>query len=345
MLLKLNNETFDFFNKTSVDLRYNTIASTFQFSAFFDPDNDQHRRLFRPLTFPTVQIKEGRKTLLTGFAVNNTFSVTSKLQLAQFTGYSTPGILEDVNVPVDQYPIEYSGLNLVQLTQKLIGPFNLTLIVDQVAQEEAEKVIEQINIEPGKKIKDFISEIAAQRNLIFTHDPFGRIRLTKTLASEAPSVFYVEGMPGTKFQLQTRGQAMHSPYTVQKQTDISSDNAGEETLDNPFVGQFRPRVKIQNTGNDVDTVQAVQNAVANELRNIVLTITMDRWLWIRNNRTRIVEPNAVISVDLPNLFLKRRTRFFVERAVLSGDERQQQAVLTCVLPEVYNGQDPRNIFV
>ena len=44
------------------------------------------------------------------------------------------------------------------------------------------------------------------------------------------------------------------------------------------------------------------------------------------------------------MYLFNKTKLFVERVDFSGDERQETCIMSYVVPEVYNGQLPVNIF-
>ena len=64
MILKVNNKKFDFFNDVNVSMRYDAVASSFGFSAFFDAESDEHKRLFKPLTFSKVEIEHNGELIL-----------------------------------------------------------------------------------------------------------------------------------------------------------------------------------------------------------------------------------------------------------------------------------------
>jgi hypothetical protein len=52
----------------------------------------------------------------------------------------------------------------------------------------------------------------------------------------------------------------------------------------------------------------------------------------------------VVSMRDPELFLFQKRNFFVSAVTLTGNEREQNAVLTCVLPETYTLKPPVDIF-
>jgi prophage tail gpP-like protein len=349
MAVKLNisGRDFEFFQSGSVQLNYDKIGSTFSLQAYFDDQNPDHVQLFKPLSFPEVILTdiETGEILITGTGLGNTFPAGPAQELVTLSGYSKSGVLGDSNVPVTEYPLELRGLTLRQICEKLIAPFGIGLVVQDEAASVADEVINKITAETNETVAGFISKTAAQKNLILTHDSNGDIVLAQNGALSEPIASFIDGAPGIKMNLQTSGQGMHSDITVQKQSQIKGSNRAQETFNNPFViNTFRSVVKEQSSGTDVNTRQAVRRAAAQEYKNIKLNIELDRWYWVNDRDRQIIRPNTVIEVEAPRLFLFQKTKFFVESVSLSFDSQKETASINCVIPEVYNDQDPVNFF-
>ncbi len=344
MILKINNQNFDFFNEINIDLKYNSFASAFSFTADFNPDNINHRRLFRPLAYQSVEVINDGQTLLTGTVLNHKFSHDSVPRLISVSGYSRAGVIQDSDIDVDNYPLEFNNVSLVDITEKLIAPFNIALIIDPLVQTGASEVIEKVQAKASQKIGQFINQIAAQKNIVVSHNSAGDIVFTRSNANARSSATYREELPGVLISLDVSGQSMHDRITVFKQADLKNDNAAEETIINPLIGASRPIVKQQNTGSDIDTVQAARNSRAAELRNIKLTIESDRLNWYNGQRLELIAPNRIITVISPNNYIFNPTNFFVESVKMKLTNESETATISAVLPQVYNDQNPRAIF-
>ena len=99
MKIRINNKKYFSFNNFSVQLNLDAVASSFSFIAKFDPDNADHKILFKPYSFPKIEVFKSDDTLLlTGVIVTHEFNSTAKPDLVKVSGYSTGGILEDVRV-------------------------------------------------------------------------------------------------------------------------------------------------------------------------------------------------------------------------------------------------------
>jgi len=169
--------------------------------------------------------------------------------------------------------------------------------------------------------------------------------LTEAKTNKEP-LFHIDigNIPGTTVTMHFNGQALHSHITVLKEADLDGGNSSEHTIRNVFVPvayTFRPKVVTQTSGDDVSTEEYAKQLYAAELKNITLVIETDRWEVDGN----MIEPNNIITVYDPEVFIYIKTKWFIESCELKGDEKATTMVITCVLPCVYDGTTPENIFV
>lgn len=342
MIIRVKNRKYDFFNSLSVNLKYDAIASTFSFKAEFNPNNEDQVELLHVGHFHTAIIEDDGDVLITGPILSNTFTTSKVVHLVGIGGYSLTGVLEDCNIPVSLYPLQSDGLNLLQIAQKLVEPFKLKIVVDSVVSALVNKVYTNTTAGEQQTIKQYLTELASQRNIILSHTRKGELLFTKAKTNQSPIIRIEPG--GHKFSKMTmvfNGQAMHSDITVQKQADSDGGSASEATIKNPFVPfVFRSKVVSQSSGDDNDVNQAARNALSAELKNLTLTIELDSFRVDGN----LIEPNNIVSVIDPNLMIFKKTNFFIEEVTFTGDPKREVSTLKCVLPSVYDDSKPVNIF-
>jgi len=269
------------------------------------------------------------------------FNDSKETELVGISGYSFPGILEDCQIPVELYPLQYDGLTLREISQKLLSYFRITMVVDPSVSAEMDKAYEKTTAEPTQTIKEYLASLAGQRNIVITHNEKGHLVYTKAKTNRKPILDYNGEIPFTNMALDFGGQDMHSTITVIKQADSKGGNAGEATVTNPFVPFVRrPRVATQSSGDDNDTLEVAKNILADELRGLKLTITSDRW----DVNGVIVKPNNLITVKNPRIYLYKKATWFIEQVDYKGDEKNQTLTMTCCLPEVYSAAEPTYLF-
>lgn len=342
--LKISGKRFNFFDNFSVTLKYDSIASVFSFEGVYDPKNEGQRQLFRPLSFNKAELFHNDQLFLTGEILNISTGLGGTSSLASLSGYSLPGILEDCPIPLDLYPLQFDNLTLIEIAEKIIKPFGLKLIVDPSVNSIASKKYEKTNSEPEKSIKEFLTDLATQRNIVLTHDVSGNLFLTRANVNNRSVATYEEGAPSTNITLSVDGQKIHSKITTMKQATIGTDVSGEETISNSLIKKYRPGVKTQNSGTNDDVISFARKERASELRAINLTIETDRWQWYDGKVLRLIQPNSIIDVISPSNFIDTRTRFFVEEVTFTGSKEIERATINCVLPACYTGEEPNNIF-
>lgn len=343
--LRISGREYEFFNQLTIDLKYEFSASTFSFGAEFDPDNPTHRRIFRPLTYPTVAVTSDlNERLISGVVLTHKFTRDARRQIGTLSGYSLTGVLSDCEIPIDAYPLHFTNVTLRELAARLLSFFNLGVRVVNDGGI-ADEIIPEITAKTSSKVYGFLSEIAAQRNLVITHDSFDNLVITRPNVSVAPVATFRQGvLPATSMNLTVNGQNIYSSITALKQSDIQNDNVSETTINNPLVNIFRPMVKQFNVGNDVTAEEAAANLRANQLSNVRLVINTDRWEWLRNGQPETMRPDNIVSVVSPDNYIFRPTNFFVESVKLNLDNNKETATLSCVPPQVYNNQVPTQLF-
>jgi len=374
MVLKINDRirvrTVDFFDRFKLSLRYDSVASVFSFGFYFDPLNREHAELACVSHFHEAIVEHNDERLITGYIISNTFNSGSKRELVQIGGYSKSGVIEDSDITPDYFPLETIGLSLKQIAEKYIKPFGLNLVIDnnvaasselsfvsngdssdeevdsvvinKPLTEKLEKSIDKANAKESQNIKDFLTDLASQRNILLSHNAYGDLLFTEPKTNQKPIMHFEAGAIGVSMSLSFNGQGLHSEIWAVKQADSDGGNAGEAKIKNPFVPiVYRPKVVVMTSGTDITIDEFLQKELAKELKNITLTITTSDW----EVDGKVIKPNNLITVKNPDLFLYKTTTWFIESVDFEGDAKQTIATLNCVLPGTYNGKSQRNVFV
>lgn len=341
MILKAGNKQLSTYNDVHLQLNYEGVASAFSFVFLFDPGNAEQKDMFRPGSFTPVTIEHDGELLLTGMILASEFNSSATKQLVRVSGYSKTGVLEDCEIPVSAYPLQQNKLTLKQIAEKIIKPFGLKLVIDNSVSNEANKVIAKSTSDDNQTVRSYLTALANNRQVIVSHTAKGELLFTREQVNQAPVYHFDGSFPAINMNLFFDGQRMHDKISLIKQaTKRGKGNAGQTTISNPYVSVFRPTVKRQTSGKDVDTGMGARNILSAELKGIELTIELDRWS-INGN---LVKPNQVITVTNPELHIYNKAKFFIAGVTYKGNQEAQTAVLKCVLPEVYNGDTPKNIF-
>lgn len=346
---RFRNRKVEFFNKVKIQLKHDSIASTFSFIGYFDPFNIELKELYCVTHFHEATIEYNGELILTGVLTSQDFVQGTSEQLMSFGGYSKSGVWEDCSIPPSIYPLQSNGLSLKNIAEKLVRPwirnYGLGMEIDPLVSDKMNSVFKKTTASATQTVKDYVSGIASQKDIILSHNAKGEILFTSANTDQEPIIEWdtTKGtIPGVNFKMSYNGQGMHSHITMMKSAGINGGNAGQVTVRNPYVigSVFRPITKTQTSGDDNSTRLAARRAVGDELRNLKLTIKLDRW----DVNGKVIRPNNIISHYAPKLYLYHKANWFIESVDLDGDESSQTATLNCVLPEVYNDKKIISIF-
>lgn len=347
---RIRDSELRYFNKLNINMKYDAFASTFAFEYNFSPDKREIKELSCIGHYHIAKIREGKDLLLLGNVLSIGFSSQSTRQLAAISGYSITGVLEDCSIPmVDGVPLQTDGLSLRQIAQQLLNKFGLKMKVDALVAADMDKAIDSTTGTATGNIKEYLTKLAKQRNIVISHTPQGELLFTRLDAKLKPIYHFTKQSAGvTGMSLSFNGQGMHSHITAVKQAgEDESDNAGQsETLRNPYVINtvYRPLVVSQSSGDDNDSELVAKQTLANELRNVKVSISLSTWLV----NGSIPKPGQLLSITNDEIYLYsdllEPSNWMIEEVQLSEDNQTRRMVLNCVLPEVYNGQTPKYLW-
>lgn len=341
---RFKNRKIEFFNDFQINLVYNSIASTFSFQFYFDPFNEAHKELACVSHFHEAELWHNGELILTGFILSQAFEVAEVKKMASFSGYSKTGVLEDCEIPPSLYPLQSNNSSLKDISLKLLRPFKLKLEIDSGVADRVNKSFKNSTASDSQKIKDYLHQMAKQKNIVLTHNAKGELLMTEAKTKGKPVLDFdlsKGSIPGTNFKFTYNGQGMHSHIHMQGQASSTGGNAIDGSIKNPYVLiVYRPTTKSQTSGDDNDTDLALRRELSNELKNLTLTITTDRW----EIDGKIIKPNNTITILAPELYIYVKTTFFIESINFTGNQESTTAVLNCVLPEVYTNEIPKSIY-
>lgn len=337
MKIKLNGKFINYFTSLSITRNLDSIASTFSFSVRFNPENDDHKELFKPLQYHTVEIySDVDKLMLTGTILNHDFDSDSGFNLLVVSGYSISGILEDMQIPSSLYPLESNNLSLKDIANKLCSAFGLKLIVDSSVSSEANRIFGKTTADVTETIKSYLSKLTSQRNIVLSHNEKGNVVMFKPNVNGKPK-YYFNKDNSLKMSSSWRGQGMFSEINVIRQP--SKENAGVSTVDkinNPLIGKYRTTTKVLSSGDDTDVNKAANNELASQLKNIQFKVELQGLF-------EDILPGDLINVHNHSIYSFAYTRWIVSSITLNVNENSSTTSIDLVLPETYSGQIPKPI--
>lgn len=337
------------FNNLDLDIMFNSVGSTFSLDFFLDMSNPEHRIVSDMTRHQLIKIEETINgvpfRVFTGFIVKIEKKRKAESTYVKVSGYSIPAVLCESQVPVSTYPRQHDGLTLRQIVERILKPFDIKLVVDDSVKNEVDKAYDSTSCSISETAMSYIESLCKQRDILVTHTFGGRMLLTKANPNAVPFMHVDFTYPIYEGELIWDGSGIHSRINVvgeqSEKTTTTRDAEIFTELVPKWTEKFNPKVVEQSSGDDNDTIKVAKQIRAAELRSIKLKL--ESASWFVNNQ--MILPNTTITIQDEELGLYKRSTWFIESVSYKLNEKESTCTINCVLPEVYNGNDPINIFV
>jgi len=354
MTIKINGVFVNLFNNGKITLKLDSIGSTFEFSSHFVANNIEHQVIFKPLQYRAIEFfNSENKLIFTGTILNHVFKSDKGRNLVVFSGYSKCGILEDVTIPVKNYPLESNNRSLIDIATRLCGFYGIKVSVSKNVsnlantavkaktglkektdlkslEAKSKSVFGRTSAGPTESVKDYLAKLCSQKNIILSHDEFGNVLLFQPEYDQKPKFFF-DKYNTLEMSLSFNGQALHSEIDIVSQP--SDDNEGVSLTDkaiNTLIPIFRPTTKVLTSGEETDTKQAAKNELAAELKAIQLSIKLQGIF-------DTLYPGEIINCHNHYIYNYAYNRWMIESIDYIFDEKEDTTVLNCLIPEAFTG--------
>lgn len=201
------------------------------FTAPFEPEREEFRKLFRPFGYAPVTVAIGGKTMLIGTMLGVTPNMEPSSRTVDVTCYSQAGVLNDVTMPRASYPLEFNGLTLRQIAEKCCAPFGIPVVFQLDDKAHAENAAYRVHLGRVAEAKRRI----AQRNRV---KELERIRDEYVESTLTPEPGVVAGWNAAVDQAK-----LHRDYAAMREAEKMRQKARlEEFTGNHFgVSETRER--------------------------------------------------------------------------------------------------------
>jgi len=355
MRIVIDKKTVNYFTTGTLTLKLDSNASTFEFSTYFQCQDKDYQEIFKPLQYKDIEVYNSKnKLIFTGTILNHRFKSTKARELVIISGYSKCGILEDVCVPPDKYPLESTNKSLKDIAMQLCGYYGINVLVSDQAKSISETALKskvknvtaksdfatieaksksvfgRTSASPTESIREYLAKLASQKNIVLSHNEKGDVLLFQPDYMQKPRYFFTKGNT-LEMTMDFNGQALHSDIYIVRQP--SDENAGLSTFDlakNTLVGKYRPTTKIMTSGDDAQTKDAAENELASELKAINLTVELQGLF-------DEIYPGEIVNVHNHYIYCYAYNRFMVDTITMKFDAKEDKTTLGLVIPETFTG--------
>lgn len=312
--------------------------STIEFSTPFESDAPDFRRIFRPYSYPAIEVTVGGTLLFTGTLLITPPTLGQDQKILNVAGYATPGVLADCTVPASALPLEFEDATLKTIATTLARFFGLTTIF----RAEPGAVFERVAIEPGLKVQNFLMQLAQQRNLVITSGARGELVFQRSIETGVPVAQLAQGeAPVLGVSPIPDAQGYYSHITGFEPAVVGL--VGEQyTVRNPQLDTtLRPFSFLVPDALGADLQQSVQAKAGRMFGNIIsYNVPVVGW---RDPKGALWEPNTLVVLTAPGAMIYNPYTFVIRSVEFLGEPTRQTAILNLCLPGSFSGKIPESL--
>lgn len=299
----------------------------------FDHEREEVRRAFQPLMFPQVTVTVADELVLTGRVKDVSPSVDASSASVAVTVYSLAQDLTEVCAPGDLLPLEFNGLDLRQIADRLVAP---TIGVGTVFDGAPGAKFARIRCEPDGIIHPFLVELALQRGYVLSDLPNGDLLFRSEGATGAP-VARLEGQPLGKVTVAFQPGSWFSSITG-RASQRAGKGGSRYTQSNLLYRASNPRNLTQAVGDteSADVPQATRAMVGRMAAAVVSYQVEDLPTW-RDPSGALWKPNTTVTLLAPEAMVYRETELLIRAVTFRQTADSETASLSLVLPGAFGG--------
>lgn len=365
--LVLAGDTFRHF--TEIDLTQSIDSfSTAAFTAPFEADRAEFRKRFRPFSYSSINVLIDQKVRMTGSMMGPEPKIDQSSKAVAVTAYGLPAVLAHCCPPGSAFPLEFSGMTLLQIAQKVCAPFGITARIDDtVSDDESSHAFQakklkrgprggrgkrgnkfaRVALEPGDDVHGFLVGLAQQVGLVMSDDEVGNLVFRDSDANLGnPVARFVQGQPplvdiDAKFSPESYFSEItgFTPNKVKKK-------GTKYTLKNPFIHAkdniLRPHCFKLDDTTAPDAPAAVYAKIGRMFGNMV-SYTISKIPTWRDPSGKLWTPNTTVLVTAPDAMIYRETELLIRDVKLHQDPGGYTAELNVVLPGAFSGAMPADL--
>ena len=311
--------------------------SSFSIKTPFLPQDQRQRKTFQPFSYKDIAVFIGSDFLFSGVLIGVKPSVSATEKSLNISGYSKAAVLNDCNVSISSFPVEYNQVGLFEISKNLAFPFGVR--VEFEADQQA--VFDKVALTPEKKVLGFLATLAQQRNGVFGDNEQGALVFRQATKFGSPVAKFKKGFPPVK----SITPAFNEQEYYSEISGIASSGFGGAgstyTSKNPFLNAKRTFTFKAKDSKDGNLKTAVEAKIGLMFANAVsYKVEVSTW---RDPSGQIWKPNTTVLIQDENAMIFEETEMLIKSVELRKDKNSESAVLDLVLEGSYSGKIPERL--
>ncbi|MCK5606549.1 hypothetical protein KAR91_31895 [Candidatus Pacearchaeota archaeon] len=335
--LNIDDQRFRFWESMRITRSIDSM-DTLEFTAPLNVDNRAFRDTFLPFSYKTASVTVGGEALFKGTMLTPIPDLTGDRKSVAVSGYSIPGVLNDCVIPASAFPLEFNGQGLRDIAKVVAAYFGISVEFT----EQQGPVFERVAAEPTKKVFQFLSQLARQRNFVVSSTPEGKLLFQRSVASGKPVSRLAQGFPPiTTIAPQFNPQAYYSHITGLQPAGLGVDGSQYTAENSRLKGIIRPFTFKADDTKSGDIKAAVEAKAGYMFANAIsYSVSVTTW---RDSEGNLWAPNTTVTLIASGAMIYSEYEFIIRSVSFSRTPNSETAELKLVLPGSFEGKIPETL--
>jgi len=293
-------------------------------------------KVFKPLSFDSVEILIGGQPSFTGTLINVQPTVSASKLTDSVSGYSVPGVLNDCPSPAGN-PVEFNDQTLSEIAASLLAPFGIRAVFNSPAGA----VFDTVAIKESEKVLFFLSGLAAQRGLVIGSSPTGELVFSAPSVGDPVARLRQGSAPLTSVMPSFNPQQYYSDITAIEPSIVGFDGDSHTEKNNNLPYVTRPFTFIVADAGEGGLKAAAESKAARMFASAVI-YTVDVATW-RAENGKLWAPGDTVQLESEAAKVFSPYNFIIRSVTFRASPNFRTATLDLVLPGVFSSQMPERM--
>lgn len=328
----IDGKKFVGFTGYELNLSYDSF-DTFSFSAPYNYALKELKNAIMPFLFKKCEIYYNGSLVFTGRLLTPDPKLESGSSEICLQGYPLCGVLNDCSMLPSQFPLQFEGLNIKQIAEKIIEPYKVGVVVRGDVGAE----FEDVSCEMTDNVLPFLTKLLKQRNMLFTNDEKGRLVLFSAKEKKAEVSFCEGEAPLLSVSSKFNAQNFYSHITGFTKTGSDKDSLSytfkNKYLINKGVMRYHS-VKIDDAKTQNDLEKAVKAQAGRMFADCVsYDLSCEGHLLFNDV---LCKKSLTVCVKAPSAMILRDTNFLARNIKIVRGSDGKHTEMSLVFPSSYS---------
>lgn len=284
-----------------------------------------------PFSYLPASVYIGNELIINGLLYTTTPKLTADARTVDLEGWSfTADLIDSMMKP----PYEQNGVTFFQILVDIVKNYSISVISD-LTLEDLGGPFDRVTANETETVENFLTKLAAQRNLLLSSTPNGNLFITRTTTDLKPVAVIEEGQyVAEEFSIRFDGRKRFNSYRAIGRSPFGN-KIGIANDNNVPLSRFKNFIVDESIEGDIE--QAAKWRRNKQLaQTLTIPFIVESWF---TPSGKLWRENTIVTVKSDVLHVPDGFDFLIRAVEYIEDIEGQKTILSLIPPQTYTGKD------